>query len=201
MTQEFIYNTDAMVTSTATASTPTLNLYELADEFNVILRTKLKNFDFGDPQIDPVEIASRLIDTVNYHKTYSIAANQCGLPHRVFVAGFGEEFVAFFNPEIISESIEEIIMQETDLSNMGLLLSVKRPKSVSVQYNDFNGEQKILQFDGLTARIVQQNIDRLNGIDFRDKVSKFVLIRAENNLKKRIKTFLKHNVKIKNKQR
>jgi peptide deformylase len=190
---DFVYDTTK--TKTFSITEPKFTPYQLTDKFNQLLKTKLKDFDFSDPQLDPIDIASRLIETANLHKVYGVAANQCGLPHRVFIAGSEEEFVAFFNPEIITESIEEVMMEESDLSNMALLLHIKRPKSISVQFQDFNGEQKVLQFEGLTARIVQQNIDRLNGIDFTEKVSKFVLDRAKKTLDKKIKRFFKIGVR------
>jgi peptide deformylase len=190
---DFVYDTTK--TKTFSITEPKFTPYRLTDKFNQLLKTKLKDFDFSDPQLDPIDIASRLIETANLHKVYGVAANQCGLPHRVFIAGSEEEFVAFFNPEIITESIEEVMMEESDLSNMALLLHIKRPKSISVQFQDFNGEQKVLQFEGLTARIVQQNIDRLNGIDFTEKVSKFVLDRAKKTLDKKIKRFFKIGVR------
>ena len=59
---------------------------------------------------------------------------------------------------------------------MALIIPVKRPKSITVKYQDFTGESKETKVDGLTARIIQQGIDRLNGIDFKTKVSKLVQI-------------------------
>jgi peptide deformylase len=50
------------------------------------------------------------------------------------------------------------------------------------------------RFDGLTSRIIQQGIDRLNGIDFKTKVSKFVLERAKTALNKKIKKFVKSHI-------
>jgi peptide deformylase len=77
---------------------------------------------------------------------------------------------------------------------MGLLIAVKRPTTVIVSYQDFEGNEKMTRFDGLTSRIIQQGIDRLNGIDFKTKVSKFVLERAETALNKKIKKFVKSHI-------
>lgn len=193
MTQEFVYSTEKVVKE-ALQSGPKFYPYDLVNGNALVLRKPVNAFDFADLKNDPSEIASRLIETANKYKFYSVTANQCGLPHRVFVAGSEEEFVAFFNPEIIVESIETILMKEYDLSNPGLVLNIKRPKSVTVQYQDYNSEIKVLQVDGLTARIVQQNIDRLNGIDFKTKVSEFVLARSIKSAEKRIKVYVKRNM-------
>lgn len=197
MSNEFIYDTTSSLSTVgAPPAPPEFKPYSLVDQNDSILTAKLKDFDFGNPNLDSIEIASRLVETAKFHRVYGIAANQCGLEHRVFVAGSDENFVAFYNPIIIS-SDGEVLMQESDLSNMGLLLHVKRPKSIVLQYQDYNGETKLLQFDGLTARIIQQNIDRLNGIDFKSKVSFLVLERAKKALTKKVKKFIRTNTIIK----
>jgi peptide deformylase len=193
---EFIYNTADVVAQTATPPEQQLAGYPLCDQRDSILTTKLKDFDFNDTTLNPEEIASRLIATCKYHKIYGIAANQCGLKHKVLVAGAEDNWVAFFNP-VIDEYFDEVMLQESDLSNMGLVLSVKRPKSITIVYQDFAGGNKVMRLEGLTARIVQQGIDRLNGIDFKTLVSKFVLERAEKALEKKIKKFVRSQMIIK----
>lgn len=193
---KFIYDTTSSLSTVgASPPEPQFKPYSLVDQNSSILSAKLKDFDFGDPTLDSIDIASRLVETAKYHRVYGIAANQCGLQYRVFVAGSDDNFVAFYNPVIIS-SDGEVLMQESDLSNMGLLLHVKRPKSIVLQYQDYNGETKLLQFEGLTARIIQQNIDRLNGIDFKSKVSQLNLERARKALNKKIKKFVRTNTMI-----
>ena len=193
---EFIYNTADVVSQAASAPEPQFLGYELCDQKDPILTTKLNNFDFTNTELNPSEIASRLIATCKFHRVYGIAANQCGLDHKVLVAGVADNFVAFFNP-IVIESYDEILLEESDLSNMGLLMAVKRPTTVIVSYQDFEGNDKMTRFDGLTARIIQQGIDRLNGIDFKTKVSKFVLERAETALNKKIKKIIKSHMIMK----
>lgn len=191
---EFIYNTADIVSQVAAVPEPQFLGYELCDQKDPVLTKKLEQFDFTDTKLNSSEIASKLIATCKFHKVYGIAANQCGLEHRVLVAGAEQEFVAFFNPIIVDKSDDEILLEESDLSNMGLLMSVKRPVTVIVSYQDFEGNEKMTRFDGLTSRIVQQGIDRLDGIDFKTKVSKFVLERAETALNKKIKRFVKSHM-------
>ena len=192
---EIVYNTNELNPPVQTA--PEFEPYTLAPQNSELLGSKIKIFDFGDPNHDPLEIGSRLVETAKLHNTFGITANQCGLRHRVFVAGSDDNYVAFFNPEIILESDDTILIPETDLSNMGLLLHVKRPKTITVNFQDYNGQEKTLQFDGLTSRIVQQCVDRLNGIGFEMRVSKLVLERANKALDKKVKKFVKQNTYVK----
>jgi len=194
---EMIYNTESVVNNEKYKPKQQSNPYTLVSEDDGILEKKVKPFDFSGPNMNPMEIAYRLIDTAKFHDSFCITANQCGIDVSLFVAGSGDNFVAFFNPEIILNSDDTSVTQETDLSNMGFLLTVKRPKSISIQYQDYTGEDKIAQFDGLTSRVIQQCVDRVNGIDFKMRVSKFVLDRAKIALNKRIKKFVKHNAYIK----
>jgi peptide deformylase len=194
MNNEFIYDTSKLATTISTPE-PKFEPYSLAEQNDPILSTELKQFDFGNPTLDSIEIASRLVETAKFHNVYGISANQCGLPHRVFVAGSDDNYVAFYNPIIIS-SEGGILMQESDLSNMGLLLHVNRPEAVIVQYQDYNGETKLVRFEGLTSRIVQQNIDRVNGVDFKSKVSALVLERAKKALDKKIKQYVRSHTLI-----
>jgi peptide deformylase len=195
MNTELIYNTNQL-TSTYDPQEPKFEPYTLVSQENLCLVSKVDDFDFGNPHLDTGYIASRLIESAKFHDVFGVAANQFGLPYRVFVAGSGEEYVAFFNPVIVSVSGGDIILPELDISNMGLQLHVKRPKDIVVQYQDFNGETRLVQFCGLTSRIIQQNIDRLNGIDFKSKVSKFNLERKQKSLNKKIKRFVRSNIAI-----
>lgn len=193
---EFIYNTSEVVSQNASVPEQKFLGYELCGQKDPILTTKLQDFDFTDSTLNPSEIASRLIETCKQYKIYGIAANQCGLNHRVMVAGAEDNYVAFFNPIIIEASGEEL-QQEADISNLGLSLPVKRLKSIIVEYLDYEGEEKTVRLDDLTARVVQQGIDRLNGIDFKTRVSKLVLDRANASLNKKIKRFVKSQMRLK----
>ena len=188
---EFIYNTDTIVNTAAFPQKQHFLGYELCDQNDTALTTQIHDFDFSEDDLNPEDLASRLIATSKFHKVYGIAANQCGLYYRVLVAGANDDWVAFFNPEITWVSDEIILLEETDLSNMALIIPVKRPKSIVIKYQDYNGEFKETKVDGLTARIIQQAVDRLNGIDFKTKVSKLVLQRANTSLNKKVKKFVR----------
>ncbi len=196
---EYVYDTSIVVENAVPVienQEPVFEPYKIVQESDPILTTRTDDFDFSNPDIDPVDIASRLVETAILHDAFTLAANQCGLNYNLFVAGSGEDYVAFFNPEILYYSEETVVLPENDLSNMGIQLNINRPKDISVQYIDYTGETKVVNFSGLTSRVIQQSIDRLHGIDFKTKVSKFVADRAKASLDKKIKKFVKRNVRF-----
>ena len=89
---EFIYNTDTIVNTAAFSPQEQHFLgYELCDQNDTALTTQIHDFDFSEDDLNPEDIASRLIATSKFHKVYGIAANQCGLYYRVLVAGANDD--------------------------------------------------------------------------------------------------------------
>ena len=78
--------------------------------------------------------------------------------------GSGDEYVAFFNPKIISTSEETTRIEEGCLSYMDLFLNIERPSIIEVEYQDFRGDTKTTKFTGITARCFQHELDHMNGI-------------------------------------
>ena len=168
------------------------------DKENVVC----KDYDFTDKSLDPAEIASRLIETCKAFHSYSCTSNQVGLNYKLFVAGYDDNFVAYFNPTVVQYGQQEINAADVDtISHPALNLHVKRFNAITIRYQDYEGSEHEFTFTGLTARIIQQSLDRLNGISFTDKVSSLALDRANKALNKRVKKVVRYNmqkVKIKN---
>ena len=196
MTEEFIYNSADSV-SLEPQQEPQFVCYDIVGQENPILTTALEDFDFSDTSINPAEIASRLVETAKTFNLFGLSANQCGLPHKFCVVGNDDQYVAFFNPEILEYYGDDIVLPETDISNYGLVLNIKRPKNIIVKYITFEGNENTLRLEGITSRIVQQQIDRLNGIDFKSKVSKYTLDRKKKSLSKKIKRYVRQNILVK----
>jgi peptide deformylase len=131
---------------------------------NPILRERLPEFDFANPSTDPIQLEKDMLDTMYRYDGIGLSANQCGYNYRVFVMGSGEEYVAFFNPKIISVSEEKTKMEEGCLSYMDLFLNIERPATIEVEYQDFTGTTKTTKFAGLTARCFQHELDHMNGV-------------------------------------
>ena len=99
-----------------------------------------------------------------------LAAPQVGVSSRVvIIAPDGNRPIPLINPEIISEQ-GEVIGQEGCLSIPGLYGDVRRSAQVVVRALDRKGKAIELELEGLASRIIQHEVDHLNGVLFTDKV-------------------------------
>lgn len=138
-------------------------ILSLVDKNDPILKAELGHFDFSNSPTDPSQLARDLAETMIENKGLGLAANQVGLPYRVFVIN-GEQILACFNPKIVDFSAEQVYMLEGCLSHPGLSVKIKRPAVIKVRFTMPNGETRTEKFEGLTARVFQHELDHLNGI-------------------------------------
>lgn len=143
---------------------------ELDDRY---LNEPCKDFDFKDPQVDPIKFAQELVKTMYERNGLGLAANQVGYPWRVFaMRGSPENFVCF-NPRIIQPSDAEVSLEEGCLSFPGLLVKIKRPQHIRVRFTTPNGDTRTETFTGMSARVFQHEMDHIYGIRFYDRASRF----------------------------
>jgi peptide deformylase len=98
-----------------------------------------------------------------------LAAPQVGILKRIAVVDVGEGPIVIINPEIIETSGCEIDV-EGCLSLPGKQGEVERPAMVRVKALNENGEEFIVEGEGLLARALCHEIDHLDGILFTDKL-------------------------------
>lgn len=99
-----------------------------------------------------------------------LAAPQVGVLQRVIVISpEGHKPQALINPVVV-EAEGEVEMEEGCLSIPGLYGNVKRPERVVVEAMDRRGKEYVYEMEGMPARVVQHEIDHLDGILFIDKV-------------------------------
>ena len=153
----------------------------------------LKEFDFKDR----VDLSKVMYNTMAKYGGLGLAANQVGLPYRMFIMG-GHPSIeqgkirSIFNPLINDVSKETVNMKEGCLSFPFLFLMIERPKWVSIKYTDQHGKEIEETLHGMSARIFQHENEHMNGYIFTDLVSKFKLDRAEKARKKLIKQTIRN---------
>jgi peptide deformylase len=103
-----------------------------------------------------------------------LAATQLGVLHRVLVyRAFPEEpVVALVNPQLVWSSDELELGQEGCLSLPGVHVEVERPVHVRVQAQNGEGEHLEVEAEGLVARVIQHEIDHLDGVLILDRISR-----------------------------
>jgi len=75
-----------------------------------------------------------------------------------------------FNPEILSAEGDDVA-EEGCLSIPNVTAEVRRPEKIVVAGMDIQGESVHIETDGLLARVLQHEIDHLNGVLFIDRIS------------------------------
>jgi len=121
------------------------------------------------------DIAQEMLDLMYAHEGVGLAANQVDLPIRMFVAnetgqrGEGEEWVVI-NPVIDRPKGSEA-SQEGCLSVPGIYAQVKRPKSIRLQGYDLQGNEINMELSGFLSRVMQHEVDHLDGVMFFDRIS------------------------------
>lgn len=123
-------------------------------------------------EVDAPMLTNVMFDRMSEMGGVALSAPQVGLDMCMFVMGIDQARVEVFNPSIISYSKEETLMNEGSLTYPGILVIVKRPTAVTVEYYNKNGELQQNEFQGLTARIFQHAFDHLQGTTIKEKVSK-----------------------------
>jgi len=103
-----------------------------------------------------------------------LAATQVGVLRRllVFQAGPDGEPTALVNPEIEWLSDEEVLAEEGCLSLPGISVDVDRPLHARVRGRDAEGESIVIEASGLEARVLQHEIDHLDGVLILDRTSR-----------------------------
>ena len=131
---------------------------------------------------DVRKLISDMIETMQKNNGIGLAAPQVGVLKRIIVAETANGPKGFINPRILKKSKETEIIEEGCLSFPGLFLKIKRAKEIEIEA--FDEEGKKIKAEGLLARVLQHEIDHLNGILFIDKINIFQRWKVKKQLKK-----------------
>jgi peptide deformylase len=141
---------------------------------------------FGDPVLKtrsrPVEQfdeslrdeVKRMGELMNDAVGVGLAANQVGVLHRLLVYRVQQDspVVALVNPEIEWRGKEEEIAEEGCLSLPSVLVDVERPIHVRVRAHDEHGEPITVEATGLESRVIQHELDHLDGVLILDRTTR-----------------------------
>ena len=103
-----------------------------------------------------------------------LAATQVGVMHRVLVYRVDPDapVAAVVNPVLEWASEEREPLEEGCLSLPGVLVEVERPVHVRVRARDERGEEQLIEASGLEARVLQHEMDHLDGVLIVDRTTR-----------------------------
>ena len=146
-----------------------------------ILRRKSEKVKVFDEKLR--RLCVEMFETLEINKGLGLAAPQIGESLSFFIVELNDKRLIFINPEIIKKEGKEIF-EEGCLSFPGLFLKIKRPKRIEVKYQDLDGQERKIKADGILARVIQHELDHLDGILFIDRLSWLKKISLIKKLKK-----------------
>ena len=139
---------------------------------------------FGDPVLKtraaPVEsfdeslahLTQDMLATMRDKEGVGLAANQVGRLKRVLVAAVEDEEYVIVNPVLTNRAETTEKASEGCLSIPGIQVDVERPISVTVSAQDVSGKPLHLEASGLLARILQHEVDHLDGVLILDRTDR-----------------------------
>jgi peptide deformylase len=112
-----------------------------------------------------------MLRAMHEHNGIGLAAPQIGVNLRIIVIDLGEGPLALVNPEIVEMSSEKETLEEGCLSVPQVYVEVERAQTVRVKGISLNGKPVELEARGFFARVLQHEIDHLDGILIVDRIS------------------------------
>ncbi|MBP1658093.1 MAG: peptide deformylase [Bacteroidetes bacterium] len=139
-----------------------------------VLRKKARPVKGVDERIR--QLAQDMLETMHKANGVGLAANQVGVLQRILVVDItGTEGVDHFdplvmiNPEVMDQE-GKVAMEEGCLSLPELRDEVVRAERIKVRYRDIHFEQQTLEVQGMLSRVIQHELDHLNGVLFIDRL-------------------------------
>ena len=138
---------------------------QIVEQPDIFLREPTSEVKFPLSQEDQV-IIDQMIDTMHRNNGIGLAANQVGYARRIFVMDISPDKnkpMIFINPVIEKKAIEKLTEEEGCLSCPKKLVKVKRPIYVGLKYYCKHGKEQYKTFYYLSSRVIQHEIDHLDG--------------------------------------
>ena len=135
------------------------------------LRVKSEEVEFDKERIG--KLYKDMCDTMWEANGIGLAAPQIGINERIIIIDetteeHGRYAHLMVNPKITWKSEEKVLFDEGCLSCPGENGEVLRPKEIKISFQNKDGKYKKWKLDGIAARVVQHEIDHLDGILFVD---------------------------------
>ena len=157
--------------------------------FDPVLRKQCQIIENIDGEL--VTLSEDMIETTLAAPGVGLAANQIGVPWRLFVVNMGIEtdkdnLITLINPEITAMEGNEL-GEEGCLSIPDVVAQVNRAIQIELKAIDLNGNDVRFEAKGYLARALQHEMDHLNGVLFWDNLGKVKRDILKRKFKKKLK--------------
>lgn len=156
--------------------------------FHPVLKEETQPIDNFDDDLK--KFVEDMFETMYVANGIGLAGNQVGEKKSVVTIDLGKRdgkqiYPPFhmINPEIVETSDDEIVFQEGCLSIPKFFDDVVRPEFIKVKYWDVDEKEHVIEADALLARVIQHEVDHLQGYLFTDRMSPIRRTLAKNKLK------------------
>lgn len=140
---------------------------------NPILRQKARELSLAEIKESATQtLAQDMAATMIKLDGAGLAGPQVGQVLRLIAINLPSQPLIMFNPKIIKPSWLKEWGEEGCLSIPKVFGLVKRSKNLRCRFIDAAGKQRLMVFKGLAARIIQHEVDHLDGVLFIDKAKK-----------------------------
>jgi peptide deformylase len=129
---------------------------------DTVLRMKAREVETFDDDLE--RLVDRMTALMHEANGVGLAATQVGVLRRLFVFADGDEDRVIVNPVITSSSKESEADDEGCLSLRGVLVPVERSTTVTIEGVDAKGEPVRLELEPPASRVVQHELDHLDGV-------------------------------------
>ena len=158
---------------------PPLTIHQMGDR---VLRQQAKRVAKVDDSLR--DLVRKMLQTMYSEDGIGLAAPQVGVNKQLLVVDADPENesappLVLVNPKITRYSDELAAGQEGCLSIPGVYLDVIRPAAIEVSFKDENGRPQKMKVDDLVARVIQHEMDHLNGVLFVDRVENSIALNQE----------------------
>ena len=150
------------------------------------LRIKAKPVETFDEELKA--LTDDMFETMHSVNGIGLAATQIGVAKQVAVIDISPEKnepLVIVNPAIqILDPSKKEDYDEGCLSVPGFFETISRPSDIKLSYQDLNGKKQEIKPDGLLTKVVQHELDHLNGLLFVDHISELKRRRIRNKIVK-----------------
>jgi peptide deformylase len=158
---------------------PPLEIHYLGDR---VLRQPAKRISRIDEEVR--QLVREMLQTMYSANGIGLAAPQVGVNKQLIVIDCEPDNPAnpplvLINPQIKSYSRDLCLSEEGCLSIPGVYMEVTRPSVVEVTYKDEFGRPQKLKASDLLARVIQHEMDHLNGVLFVDRIENSLALTEE----------------------